>query len=740
MNTVGKTLRLLNYTESDNGGDSGSSTPSEEYRTPTFEAVPLPGSSCLFDFPEKLPCTDVQGVSVTLSSQNRSFASLHSASMQPLQPLAYAAAHQAQTSAATVVPGFSVLVSAMENTRPSVLSANLKQVRPIDHDASQAVKSEIFNDGFTVSQESVVLHSSSNKSETSASTSSVLPLDSALDTGRLAGKKTATFAPLPNQTTWMRERVLRSASDCDVVTCMANNETVSSSQLVDIKMRLEERRHQIESEKRRMAAQWKQHRQQVGNDAFVQVVSKSRPRTDRSMPEGIVPVELSDSGVELERQAMETLAEFEQNSKTSTPSLGLNGQQYASFISFTSSAGRAATVLSESAHVSKPVVCQSAIKSSSASTISSIGTSAVSVGKDRLLSSVTTSAIRDHGSGKPAAASRERVSDYGTSLDRLNSSLMELQGEIMRLSLQQDQIKSLVGPDADSSLGSTASAMNSNQFYFSQTGENQNICSLLEPSCPTVGRPVEAGYLQLSYMPYTQYSSLSTENHQQAGVTDNLYSSLPSSDFAAESSQSSQLDGLFHQSNHQRNACQAIQSLNVIDVSQSLAVNTTSATFLSSACTLSTPISSVCASLISSSVCSPAVLGSPLQSVDEQLDHFKGPVASEASTVSHYIASVPNTASNEAFFMTFDDLTPRRPKPVLGLARNARSKMSSGLKTLPSAVLDNSESDYAMKETENCELLQVSAVTPVATVVGFKIAHSEAGDEMVGLSINIVTS
>lgn len=730
MNTKSKTLRLLNNAESGDGGDSGSSTPSEEYKTPTFEIVSLPGSSCLFDFPQRPSCASVQK-DFTILHQNSSFVASHSANALPMQPLDGVAACNTLKSPTENVSMFNVQTSAQENTWPS--SVNQKLVRSVDHYASRTVLSHNVDAEFSVPQASMMMHLSSNDSKTAALASSVAPLESSLCVSRPAGKKTATFAPLPNQTTWMRERVFRSASDCDVVACMANNETVPSSQLVEIKMRLEERRHQIESEKRRMTAQWKRHRQQVGNDGVVQVVSKSQPSADFLVPEGVVPIELSDSGVELERQAVETMVEFEQNSQQkSTPSLEQNGQQCASFVSFTPRACRAATAFSESVHVSRPAGCQSAIKSSSASTISSSATNVVGLDKDRLLPSVTTSAIKDHGSGMPATASRERVSDYGTSLDRLNSSLMELQGEIMRLSLQQDQIKSLVGPDTDSSLDSAASAVNSSQFYLSQTAENHTVDSLLGTSYQTIGRPVDTRYLPMGYMPCQQYSNMSSETRQQAGVTDSSYCLFPCSYVPAASSPFSQLDGLFRQSDRQHYESKTVQSRDVIDVSQSLPVYTISATIASSACSSPTPISSSCSSLNTSFVCSPAAICSSFQPDDKQSYVSKSAVALEASTVNYHTASVPNIASNEAFFMTFDDVTPRRPKPVLGLARNARSKLCSEVKTLSPEVLDHPEWDYVTKKAENCESRRILAVSPVATAVGFNIVHSEIANETVG--------
>jgi Spectrin-binding region of Ca2+-Calmodulin len=706
LSVGGKTLKPLNDLEVGVCGDSGSSTPSEEYKTPTFEVVSLPGSSCLFEFPEKSSSASIQGCFTPLTF-NASISNISSsATVLPVQPQRSVKACNVQSNEQSGPISVGQTCAAEKIMPSSVMQL------PAHHSDRCSVSAELF-----VPQASIVTQVSNSFSGITVLTSSAAPLDRISSGSRQAGKKT-TFAPLPNQTTWMRERVLRSASDHDVVDSIIDSEIISSSQLVDIRMRLEERRRQIENEKRRMAVQWTRNRQQAGNDAFVQVINKSRPLAERAAAEGLFPIELSDSGVELEKQAVETVAE-QSSKQTAKPLSGQNRQRSASFVPVTSSAGHDATVSSESPRVSRSGVCQSAFKS----------TSSVS-GKDHSLPSGSAIMIGEHGSSVPSSASKERVSDYGTSLDRLNSSLMELQGEIMRLSLQQDQIKSLVGPDNDSSLNSASSATTNSQFYLSPAHESHAASKLLDPSGGIIGQPVDTRYMPLSYMPFQQYGSIPSVVPQQVGLTDVPYHSLPSSyvpaPIPARFSQLSRLDGLFDQFQQSHDDGQPIQQHNLDEVSQSSAVCTASTAHALSAYSQSTPMSSVCSPVLMS-VCSPTALSSSLQS-----GVANDTVATETSPANFQTTFAPSTTANEAFFMNFDDeTTPRRSKPVLGSSRNVRSKAGSEVRVLPSVVSDASVLDTTIQRTTNYPLEQLPAVSSVSPAVGFMIVENEAVDETV---------
>lgn len=89
------------------------------------------------------------------------------------------------------------------------------------------------------------------------------------------GEKKTTFATLPNTTTWQQQstnhhNLLHQDSENDTL----NPSNAMNSQLNDIRMKLEEKRRHIESEKRRMELAMNKQRQKVGQAAFLQAVAK----------------------------------------------------------------------------------------------------------------------------------------------------------------------------------------------------------------------------------------------------------------------------------------------------------------------------------------------------------------------------------------------------------------------------------------------------------------------------------
>lgn len=95
-----------------------------------------------------------------------------------------------------------------------------------------------------------------------------------------SSEKKTTFAALPNTTTWQQQSTNQQHADNngDSNTTGGN---VMNVQLSDIRMKLEEKRRHIESEKRRMEMAMNKQRQKVGQAAFLQAVAKVS-RTVRS--------------------------------------------------------------------------------------------------------------------------------------------------------------------------------------------------------------------------------------------------------------------------------------------------------------------------------------------------------------------------------------------------------------------------------------------------------------------------
>lgn len=89
-------------------------------------------------------------------------------------------------------------------------------------------------------------------------------------------KKTTSFATLPNTTTWQQQ----SSHTQHNLENNANSDDspgggqLMASQLNDIRMKLEEKRRNIETEKRKVEVAMNKQRQKVGNAAFLQAVVK----------------------------------------------------------------------------------------------------------------------------------------------------------------------------------------------------------------------------------------------------------------------------------------------------------------------------------------------------------------------------------------------------------------------------------------------------------------------------------
>ncbi|XP_073995220.1 calmodulin-regulated spectrin-associated protein patronin isoform X5 [Rhodnius prolixus] len=92
-------------------------------------------------------------------------------------------------------------------------------------------------------------------------------------------KKVTSFAALPNNTTTWQQQSKANQNSEQLHDSVANDVVdngIMGSQLMNIRMKLEEKRRRIESEKRRMEAQLNRQRQKVGKAAFLQAVSKAK--------------------------------------------------------------------------------------------------------------------------------------------------------------------------------------------------------------------------------------------------------------------------------------------------------------------------------------------------------------------------------------------------------------------------------------------------------------------------------
>lgn len=103
----------------------------------------------------------------------------------------------------------------------------------------------------------------------------VMPSKSSFLNKNNGEKKTTTFATLPNTTTWQQQSSnIQQQMDNNHSEDNSPGHNLMSSQLNDIRMKLEEKRRHIENEKRKMEIIMSKQRQKVGKAAFLQAVTK----------------------------------------------------------------------------------------------------------------------------------------------------------------------------------------------------------------------------------------------------------------------------------------------------------------------------------------------------------------------------------------------------------------------------------------------------------------------------------
>ncbi|XP_041360750.1 calmodulin-regulated spectrin-associated protein 1-like isoform X2 [Gigantopelta aegis] len=264
-----------------------------------------------------------------------------------------------------------------------------------------------------------------------------------------AGKKTS-FAMLPNETTW--PMTARQASQD------AGNEINQDADqpLTALRMRLDEKRKEIERRKHRMEMQQNKMLQRLGKAAFIRVVSRhGDDAKDRSSP----TPELSSSSaaglddrlgqLSLDGQRLRSLSESPTPHK-SRPFSREGIQETIDNVrkrwfkddDLLGGVARPADI-SENAEesVEPPFVGKdpAAVRSQ---------VDVVATGDVPRASSTSPypQPMSDSAGSLPTSENGASFEAYDSSLDKLNQSLSELQGEISRLSLQQEQILNMQSP------------------------------------------------------------------------------------------------------------------------------------------------------------------------------------------------------------------------------------------------------------------------------------------------------
>ncbi|CAH1776107.1 unnamed protein product [Owenia fusiformis] len=278
------------------------------------------------------------------------------------------------------------------------------------------------------------------------------------------GGKRTTFAALPNQTTW-QESATKSTTDKN--TTSENGDTIQplASELLSIKMMLEEKRRQIESEKHKMEAQWSKQRQRLGKTAFLQVVSKGSANTKPAQAGNIQVGQVQE-----QRDSNRSTPPPTQPT-TSKPFSRQDIQQTIDHVKqkwFNEDESKLKTVPQSKpqqpsqSHSSPPVSRKITppqsrdVQNVSGQTQRQSPPPRQGSPTQRQASPTQRQASPIQRQGSPSQRQSPKsvkqgdsdLEQYSSSLDNLNTSLSELQGEIMRLSLQQEQIKSLASETA----------------------------------------------------------------------------------------------------------------------------------------------------------------------------------------------------------------------------------------------------------------------------------------------------
>lgn len=455
-------LNISQRTE--DGSSSSASTPSEDYKTPSLEHVAIPG----FDF-------DIRGSEPEALLKLLQDADTSDTPHCLVSETEIAIIPQECTGVSASVLRESLNFSQVSS--PSVTICGTKS--PTRHFGA--------GHGLIVNGTNVKMSTSKHCDD-----SSVIPLMRSPPTTSRQAKKTS-FAASPNQTTWLEETVQRGSSlehDQSKVTCDVLRS--QSAELSGIRHKLEERRKQIENEKKKMEIQWSKQRQQVGKEAFIQVVTKQHFESGSQ----------NDLKIRMQR---ERPTYYREVSDGKPMLIRVQEGQFPKPLLCDSETERGSTLhpvpssLPRTENVKESGRGNPLTENSSDSSGSNKKTKVnlkegAHIKTDKVSERKVSSAVN------ASAGYHSDVSEYGSSLDRLNSSLSELQGEIMRLSLQQDQIKSLVGSDLDPALESTRSFSTSvssqkakDQFYLYPRNTSGTICGTRESTLLSFDNSVVSG-------------------------------------------------------------------------------------------------------------------------------------------------------------------------------------------------------------------------------------------------------
>ncbi|XP_050393383.1 calmodulin-regulated spectrin-associated protein 1 isoform X2 [Patella vulgata] len=290
------------------------------------------------------------------------------------------------------------------------------------------------------------------------------PLKSAfLNKQQDAAKKTS-FAALPNETTW-QQSAQRSSNQNQNNSRVEDIDSPSqplATELMSLKMKLDEKRKEIERKKHRTELQHQRLRQRMGKAAFLQVVSKHLPDKDGSIQEEEPEPSHSQRLAADVRERLGQMSLPGQRSLLGESSPQTEPHRPTTLVDVPNPSGAAAASKNNFSRDDIQHTIDNVKKKWFKDDEMSTSSQSLPERRDSYPSrrdsreesrSLTQSPVphkinamegSDHSSqGK---GDHQSFEDYEGSLDRLNYSLTELQGEIARLSLQHEQIKSAKSP------------------------------------------------------------------------------------------------------------------------------------------------------------------------------------------------------------------------------------------------------------------------------------------------------
>ncbi|XP_046362504.2 calmodulin-regulated spectrin-associated protein 1-like isoform X2 [Haliotis rufescens] len=260
------------------------------------------------------------------------------------------------------------------------------------------------------------------------------------------GKKT-TFATLPNETTWIAQRASQ-ASAAQAQSNGAESQPVSS-ELSQLRMKLDEKRKEIEKKKQRMEMQQNKMRRRLGKDAFYRVVSRHMDDVPDGTTAQAVPGDrtASEIGEMLGHQvpgatdAHRPTSFVEPSSHAAQRSRPFSREGIQQTIDNVRKKWFKEDDLVGGA---KPPddECMTLSQEEKLGPLLHVQSQPVPSPPSQAMTDSQHSTSSQHSTGSQP----ESFEVYDSSLDKLNKSLTDLQGEIARLSLQQEQIKFLQSP------------------------------------------------------------------------------------------------------------------------------------------------------------------------------------------------------------------------------------------------------------------------------------------------------